>query len=145
MPTFFCPKTMTADLQEDIERRLSGTRPDVEVVLVEPSGPGALRVTIDHPEGVTLDLCEAVTGDLAELRERYALEVSSPGTRRPLTRPSHYQRFTGRRAKLKLDGEGGSLTGEITAAGESDVTVSGPEGVATIPYEQIKRANLIEE
>ena len=136
---------MTTDLQEDIERRLAGTRPDVEVVLVEPSGPGALRVTIDHPEGVSLDLCEAVTGDLGELRERYALEVSSPGTRRPLTRPSHYRRFTGRRARLKLEGAEGTITGEITAAGEKDVTVSGPEGVATVPYEQIKRANLIEE
>lgn len=136
---------MTADLQEHIERRLSGTRPEVEVILVEPSGAGKLRVTIDHPEGVTLDLCEAVTGDLAELRDRYALEVSSPGTRRPLTRPSHYRRFTGRRAKLRLAGGGDSLTGEITAAGDIDVTVSSPEGVATIPYDQIKRANLIEE
>lgn len=136
---------MHTDLQEDIERRLAGIRPDVEVVLVEPSGPGALRVTIDHPEGVTLDLCEAVTGDLGELREQYALEVSSPGTRRPLTRPSHYRRFSGRRARLKLEGDGGTITGEITAAGDDEVTISGPEGVATVPYEQVKRANLIEE
>lgn len=136
---------MTPELQQQIEERLAGTRPEVEVVLVEPSGPGALRVTIDHPEGVSLDLCEAVTGDLAELRDRYALEVSSPGPRRPLTRPSHYRRFTGRRARLKLGGEGGTITGEITAAGEHEVTVSGPEGVGTVPYEQIKRANLIEE
>ncbi|MFM9140108.1 MAG: ribosome maturation factor RimP [Solirubrobacterales bacterium] len=136
---------MNTDLQEDIERRLAGTRPDVEVVLVESSGPGALRVTIDHPEGVTLDLCEAVTGDLGELREQYALEVSSPGTRRPLTRPSHYRRFSGRRARLKLEGDGGTITGEITAAGDDEVTISGPDGVATVPYEQVKRANLIEE
>ena len=136
---------MDTDLRNDIETRLADTRPEVEVLLVEPSGPGSLRVTIDHPDGVSLDLCEAVTGDLSELRDRFALEVSSPGSRRPLTRPSHYRRFTGRRAKLRLEGEAGSLTGEITAAGDSGVTVSGPEGVATIPYEQIKRANLIEE
>lgn len=136
---------MTSELRNDIEQRLSGSQPEVEVLLVEPSGPGALRVTIDHPDGVSLDLCEAVTGDLGELRERYALEVSSPGTRRPLTRPEHFQRFSGRRARLRLEGEPGSIVGEITAAGESEVTVSGPDGVATVPYEQIKRANLIEE
>ena len=139
---------MPTDLQEDIEQRLSETQPEVEVLLVEPSGPGALRVTIDHPDGVTLDLCEAVTGELADVRERFALEVSSPGSRRPLTRPAHFERFTGRRARLKLkDGPEGKTTivGEITAAGPSEVTVTGDEGVVSIPYSEIQRANLIEE
>lgn len=139
---------MPTDLQEDIEQRLSETQPEVEVLLVEPSGPGALRVTIDHPDGVTLDLCEAVTGELSEVRERYALEVSSPGTRRPLTRPAHFERFTGRKARLKLnEGPEGKRTivGEITAAGPSEVTVTGDEGVVSLPYSEIQRANLIEE
>lgn len=137
---------MNTELQRDIEKRLADSQPEVEVLLVEPSGPGALRVTIDHPDGVSLDLCEAVTGDLGDVRERYALEVSSPGGRRPLTRPGHFERFTGRRARLKLGGEDRrTLTGEITAAGETEVTVTGDEGVVSIPYAEIERANLIEE
>ncbi|MBU3673950.1 MAG: ribosome maturation factor RimP [Solirubrobacteraceae bacterium] len=139
---------METQLQNDIEERLAGSRPDVEVILVEEAGRGALRVTIDHPDGVTLELCEQVTGDLADVRESYALEVSSPGNRRPLTRPGHFQRFVGRRARLKLEPAAdrpGSLTGEITAAGDQQVTIGAPEGVVSIPYGQIKRANLIEE
>ena len=52
-------------LQTDIETRLAAAEPEVEVLLVEPVGDG-LRVVIDHPEGVSLALCERVTHALAE-------------------------------------------------------------------------------
>jgi ribosome maturation factor RimP len=91
---------MTAS-QTDIERRLAETEPGVEVLLVEVLGSGCLRVFIDHPDGVTLALCERVTMRLADLRESYALEVSSPGTHRPLTKPAHFRRFLGRRARVR--------------------------------------------
>ncbi len=67
------------DLQRDIETRLATAEPDVEVLLVEVVGGSTVRVTIDHPDGVNLALCERVTHALPEVRERYALEVSSPG------------------------------------------------------------------
>ena len=51
---------MTA-LQTDIERRLAHSEPDVEVLLAEVVGGRCLRVFIDHPDGVTLALCERVT------------------------------------------------------------------------------------
>ena len=139
---------MNTGLQEDITQRLSESRPEVEVLLVEPVGPDKLRVTIDHPEGVSLDLCEAVTGDLAPLREQFALEVSSPGRRRPLTRPAHFERFAGRRARLKLapsPGRPATLTGEIAGVDGESVTIAGPDGVSTVAFGEIKRANLIEE
>ena len=60
-----------------------------------------MRLFIDHPEGVSLGLCERVTHQLAELREEYALEVSSPGPERPLTKPQHFRRFLGRRARVR--------------------------------------------
>jgi ribosome maturation factor RimP len=91
---------MTAS-QTDIERRLAQTEPGVEVLLVELVGSGCLRVFIDHPDGVTLALCERVTMRLNELRESYALEVSSPGSHRPLTKPAHFRRFLGRRARVR--------------------------------------------
>ena len=68
-----------SSLQADIEARLAAAEPQVEVLLAEVVGGETLRVFIDHPDGVSLDLCERVTHHLAELRERYALEVSSPG------------------------------------------------------------------
>jgi ribosome maturation factor RimP len=91
---------MTA-LQTDIERRLAQTEPGVEVLLIELLGGGCLRVFIDHPDGVTLALCERVTMRLNDLRETYALEVSSPGSQRPLTKPAHFRRFLGRRARVR--------------------------------------------
>src|ERR1700720_3025121 len=89
------------DLQTEIESRLATSEPDVEVLLAEVSG-STLRLFIDHPDGVTLALCERVTRQLSDYRERFALEVSSPGQDRPLTKPQHYSRFLGRRAKVRL-------------------------------------------
>src|ERR1700735_3080598 len=91
---------MTA-LQTDIERRLAQSEPDVEVLLAEVLGGRLLRVYIDHPDGVSLALCERVTALLSEERERYSLEVSSPGSERPLSKPAHFRRFVGRRARVR--------------------------------------------
>src|SRR3954452_9965825 len=94
-----------SSVQADIEARLAGTEPDVEVLLAEVVGGDTLRLFVDHPEGVSLALCERVTRALPELRERYSLEVSSPGIERPLTKPDHYRRFLGRRARVRTRGE----------------------------------------
>jgi ribosome maturation factor RimP len=131
--------------QTEIEARLSGLEPEVELLLAEVQGP-ILRIFIDHPDGVTLALCERVTGHLSDYRERYSLEVSSPGRDRPLTKPQHYNRFLGRRARVRLrDAAGGhkQLTGELVGASDADVTLAAADGLVTIPYEQIARSNLI--
>jgi ribosome maturation factor RimP len=133
-------------LQHEIEQRLAGTDPDVEVLLAEVTAGGTLRLFIDHPDGVTLDICERVSHHLNEYRDRYALEVSSPGQDRPLTKPQHYTRFLGRRARVRLRGDckgRKSLTGELVGASDQDVTLAAPDGVVTIPYEQIVRSNLV--
>jgi ribosome maturation factor RimP len=133
------------DLQTEIESRLAASEPDVEVLLAEVSGT-TLRLFIDHPEGVTLAVCERVSDHLTPYRDRFALEVSSPGQDRPLTKPQHYSRFLGRRAKLRLREprcENRSLTGELVGASERDVTIAANDGVVTIPYELIARSNLI--
>ena len=131
--------------QTEIEARLSGLEPEVELLLAEVQG-SILRIFIDHPDGVTLALCERVTGHLEDYRERYSLEVSSPGQDRPLTKPQHYSRFLGRRARVRLrnaaDGHK-QLTGELVGASDADVTLAAADGLVTIPYEQIARSNLI--
>jgi ribosome maturation factor RimP len=124
----------------------------VEVLLVEVAG-ATLRLFIDHPDGVTLGLCERVSAQLTEYRDRYALEVSSPGQDRPLTKPQHYSRFLGRKARVRLrearEGRGpgakrqASLTGELVGASERDVTLAAGDGLVTIPYDEIARSNLV--
>jgi ribosome maturation factor RimP len=151
---------MTA-LQTDIERRLAGSEPSVEVLLAEVLGGRCLRVFIDHPDGVTLELCERVTLLLGDLRERYSLEVSSPGTERPLTKPAHFRRFVGHRARVRTrhprpaghsgdhrspTGAGArSFTGELVGASEEEITLAADGGVIAIPYSEIRRSNLVEE
>jgi ribosome maturation factor RimP len=136
-------------LQKDIEQRLASAEPDVEVLLVERSGD-TLRVFIDYPAGVTLSLCERVTNALGDLRERYGLEVSSPGPKRPLTKPEHFQRFVGRRARVRTAACEGvaepvSVVGELIGATAQEVTLAAPEGIVAIPYAAIKRSHLVEE
>jgi len=146
-------------LQADIERRLAHCEPDVEVVLAEVLGGRCLRVFIDHPDGVTLAMCERVSTHLNDLRERYALEVSSPGSERPLTKPAHFRRFIGRRARVRTrepralvqpssrltERTACSFTGELVGASDQDVTLAADGGVITIPYSAIRRSHLIEE
>ncbi len=162
-------------LQSQIEGMLAEREPDVEVLLAErvssPVQP-TLRVYIDHPEGVTLVLCERVTAALAALRERYTLEVSSPGLERPLTKPEHFRRFVGRRARVRakagrhsaspripVSASGDrpaattqpssqgrrSYTGELVGASDTEITLAADGALVTIPYAQIRRSNLVEE
>jgi len=136
-------------IQADIEARLAEVEPDVEVLLAEVVGRDLVRLFIDHPKGVTLDLCERVTKHLPEVREQYALEVSSPGIERPLSKPEHFRRYVGRRARVRTRGEMGSpparhtFTGELLNATDDAVTVAAATGVVSIAYADIRRSNLV--
>lgn len=150
-------------VQSEIEERLAGSEPEVEVLLAEAIPGGTLRVFIDHPEGVTLDLCARVTELLPDLRERYSLEVSSPGAERPLTKPMHFRRYVGRRARVRtrapvsdrsrpipaagqsVDRRARSFTGELVGVSDSEITLAADGGVIAIPYSEIRRSNLVEE
>lgn len=138
----------SATLQHEIQMQLAEREPLVEVLLVEVVGGSTARVFIDHPEGVTLEVCTSVTNALAEVRERYALEVSSPGTERPLCTADHFRRFMGRRARVRTrearDGHS-SFTGQIVGASDSEVTIAADSGVIAISYDEINRSNLVEE
>lgn len=138
--------TDTDQLHTDIEARLAGPLPAVELLACERIGGERLRLTIDHPDGVDLGLCERVTRELGELLEDYGLEVSSPGPERPLVKPDHFRRFLGRRARVRTrephDGHR-NFTGELVGASDAEVTVAAGTGVVTIPYTEIARSHLV--
>jgi ribosome maturation factor RimP len=142
----FVTEETVKEVQTEIEQRLATSEPEVEVLLTEVLAGSTLRLFIDHPAGVTLGLCERVSGHLNDLRDRYTLEVSSPGQDRPLTKPQHFTRFLGRHARVRLrEARGGhkSVTGELVGASEEDVTIAARDGVVTIPYAEIARSNLV--
>lgn len=70
---------MTDPTEQDLQQELSGLDPEIDVVALEKPRNDALRLFIDHPEGVDLALCERVTHHLKHLLVDYSLEVSSPG------------------------------------------------------------------
>jgi ribosome maturation factor RimP len=143
----FFDQMQTNPIQSDIEQRLASAEPEVEVLAAERVGAQRVRLFIDHPDGVSLDLCERVTGHLRELLTDYGLEVSSPGPERPLTKPDHFRRFIGRRARVRLreprDGHR-TYTGELVGASDEEVTVAAEDGLVAIPYTEINRSNLLE-
>jgi len=134
------------ELQGQIESRLQGLDPAIELIALEQPTGETLRLYIDHPDGVDLALCECVTDHLRDLLETWSLEVSSPGADRPLTKPEHFRRFVGRRVRVRtreaIEGQR-SFTGILTEADQGGVRIRASEGEFEIPLAGIRRSNLI--
>jgi ribosome maturation factor RimP len=135
-------------MAEDVERVLGAAMPALDVVDVKVVPGGILRVLIDHPEGIDHERCAEAGRALAPFRERFALEVSSPGIPRPLTKPAHFARFAGREADVRFHTvfEGRrKLRGEILECTAQHVVVRDGDGVLELPFAAISRAHLVEE
>jgi ribosome maturation factor RimP len=125
-----------------------------------------LRVYIDKPAGVSHADCQAVSEQLSVILDiedlvpgqRYTLEVSSPGMDRKIFLPEHYERFTGRMAKIWLHqpiepGEGakplsyveGRLMGYTDGRVRIELAKTTGKGIIELQFENIRKANLIVE
>ncbi len=143
-----------AYVQAVIDRHMEG----VEVVLVEVAGNRArriVRVFLDHPSGVTHDLCshlshvvgEAIDAD-GPIDGPYLLEVSSPGLDRPLRTPEHFAAQVGRQVTLRtvqpVQGRR-SWQGELVSADAEFVELASAGHRARISLANVARANLVYE
>jgi ribosome maturation factor RimP len=122
-----------------------------ELVDLEASRSGLLRIFIDTPRGITVEDCAKVSNHLTrafavEEIDYERLEVSSPGLDRPLKRLEDFARFAGREVsvKLKLPMEGRRrFEGRVVGVEESRVVLE-IEGKRThIAFEDIDRARLV--
>lgn len=130
----------------------------VEVEHVVERGKPVLRLYIDtippgtKERGVTVDECSVVSrlvSDLLDVEDviggSYALEVSSPGLFRPLTKPEHFARALGERVKVKTFEKVGDrkvFTGILTRR-EGQSLVVQVDGVEhTLELSQVAKANL---
>jgi ribosome maturation factor RimP len=139
-------ETELRQIQEKIEARLSDQQPDVELLALERTASERLLLVIDREGGVDLALCEEVTRTLRDLNEDWALEVSSPGPERPLTKPEHFRRFLGRRVRVRTREQVAghrSFTGRLTEADEESVSVDSGDGPVAIPLTAVRRSNLL--
>ena len=127
----------------------------IELELVGSGGNRSLRLYIDHPDGISVDDCAAVSEAVSDLLdeedpipEAYHLEVSSPGVDRPLRRRADYDRFSGETVRVKTYGPVSgqrSFTGTLQGVEEDEVIVDTPEGQFRIPLEQVAKAHLVAE
>ena len=84
----------------------------MEVVDVECKGNPrrlTIRIIIDKPNGITHADCELIStqvGTILDVEQvvpgSYTLEVSSPGLDRKLVKAEDFERFRGRKARLRL-------------------------------------------
>ena len=112
-----------------------------------------VRVFIDKPDGVDLSDCEMVSRQLSAVLDvedalpgHYTLEVSSPGLDRKLTKPAHFQRFTGETVRVKLrfplDGRR-NFRGALRAADDEKIEVEIDGESHSLQIETIESARLV--
>ncbi|GAA1929893.1 ribosome maturation factor RimP [Streptantibioticus ferralitis] len=130
--------TQTDRLREMLEPLASAAGLELEEVAVTPAGKRRmLRVVVDSDEGVQLDAVAELSREVSAVLDAsdvmggapYVLEVTSPGTDRPLTEPRHFVRNTGRLIKAQL-AEGGELVARIIGVDDEglDLEVPGVKG-----------------
>jgi len=135
-------------LQSEIAPRVERDLPGVEVLAVELANPDRFVVFVDHPQGVDHALCARVTDLLRDYLHDYSIDVSSPGTERPLRKPTHFSQVVGRRVALRtVEPVAGrsKFKGELKDAGTDALTLSVDGAEVDIPYDAIVRGNLIDE
>lgn len=130
-------------LRRDVARLVEPALPGTEVLAVELTGRERFCVFVDHPAGVDHALCERVTSMLRSYLDEYSVEVSSPGFDRPLRTRAHFERAIGRKVRVKT--ETGRVRGEILKAEAGAVQIRNGAEAVDIPYDEIVRANLIDE
>jgi ribosome maturation factor RimP len=112
-----------------------------------------VRVYVDKPEGVTLDDCSTVSRAIEEVIDAddfipaaYVLEVSSPGLERGLYTIKDFEKFAGKRAKVKTSAAIEAQTnfnGRITSVEDGEIIFDDKtKGPVRIPFESIVKANL---
>jgi ribosome maturation factor RimP len=137
-------------LQDEIAPAIEERLPGVEVLAVELLSRSRFCVYVDHPSGVDHALCQRVTRLLDSYRDDWTIDVSSPGPERPLRTRSHFDAVVGRRVNVRTTEEVAGRNrhrGDVLAVDDEALTLSRPAGEEPlrIPYEDIVRANLIDE
>jgi ribosome maturation factor RimP len=138
-------------LVDTLRPAIDGAGLDLEDIEVTPAGRRRLvRVVVDRDGGVTLDDIADVTRLVSRHLDQdddlmgempYTLEVTSPGTDRPLTAPRHWRRNLGRLVKVTRR-EGEPVTGRIVDAGEASARLEVDGTSREIAYVDVRKARV---
>lgn len=146
---------LTELIQGLVEPVLTGMGYDlVDLQYGREGGRYILRLFIDRPEGISLDDCEKASRAVSDILDQedpipnsYYLEVSSPGLERPLKKEADFQRFTGRKVKLRtfapIEGQR-HFQGQLRGYQEGQVQVQlADRRLLVIPLGQVATARLV--
>jgi ribosome maturation factor RimP len=137
-------------LAEVLTEPLAANGLDVEAIELTPAGRRRLlRVAVDKDDGVTMDDVADATREVSRLlddsdvmgEQPYILEVTSPGTDRPLTLPRHWRRNQSRLVKVSIK-DGGSVTGRVRSSDDRGVTLDVDGTDRVLAYEDVATARV---
>jgi ribosome maturation factor RimP len=136
------------ELLERLENEIKGEMASLGLDLLDISFiRGVLKLTIDKPEGVTLDDCVNVNRRVGILLDaidviegRYRLEVSSPGLTRKLSTIKDYEHFTGK--KVKIQTAQGIIKGILKGIDGIKIVIDSGNIEHDILLKEITKANL---
>lgn len=141
------PPPTTGDRLEQVLRPLVvGAGYDLEEVSVTAAGRrSVVRVVVDTDGGIDLDAVADVSRVVSEaldeqaqtgaLAGAYVLEVTSPGTDRPLREPRHWRRAEGRLVTVPVDGV--PLTARVLRADDGGVTLGSDGTERTVGWDAL--------
>jgi ribosome maturation factor RimP len=125
----------------------------VEVVFAGEGARRVLRVTVDRPGGIDIDALASLSRRVSHHLDAegfepgpYALEISSPGIERPLTRPDQFRRFVDARIRVKTTvsvAGSRSHTGTLREADDEGVTLAAEQGEVRIAHAEIASARTV--
>ncbi len=132
---------------------LSGKNMELVDLEFRKEGVGkVLRLFIDKPDGVTVEDCAVVSRELSTLldvneviSERYVLEVSSPGLRRPLKKVEDFKKYEGKLVLIKtneLIENRKVFKGYLKDTNDEGIQVDIDGSLYSLSFHQIKKANL---
>lgn len=114
-----------------------------------------LQVMIDTLNGknITVDDCAKVSRALSDMldekdpiKDKYSLEVSSPGLDRPLTKLAHFERWTGYEVKLETEEKIENrkrFKGKVLKVAGQDIVLADEKAEYTIPFTAVSKAKLV--
>ncbi|MDX6302942.1 MAG: ribosome maturation factor RimP [Nocardioidaceae bacterium] len=137
-------------LAEALTEPLAASGVDVEAIELSQAGRRRLlRVAVDKDGGVTLDDIADATREVSAILDGsdvmgehpYTLEVTSPGTDRPLVLPRHWRRNVGRLVKVTTAG-GADVTGRIVDADDTRAVLDVEGTRREVAFDEVTRAKV---
>jgi len=143
-------------LEEILTPELDGIGVEcIKCEVLGTKGSHVVRLYIDKPGGVSIKDCASVSRAIGLVLDRldlfpgrYLLEVSSPGSNRPLAREEHFAKYVDRLARVQaIFPEVGkkTYTGTIRSCINGILMLDTSEGKLEIKISDIIKANLADE